>query len=758
MIEKIIGIKNVGRFSSYACAGRIKYGKLTVIFGENGTGKSTLSAILRSFSTGIPRHIDERKRLGSDEAPEVTLLTGTGRATFTNGTWNTNSADLEIYDGTFVEENVFIGGEVRPDQRSNLYEFVVGADGVLAAKNVFKLDNDIKSHGNKLKSKAAQIEGKTGGKLELGGFLSLNQIDDIDTQIQAKEAALNELKKADQILDKSLIEGLDLPTMDVEEATSLLAKDVGHLAEKAAQRVHEHLSKLSGDNGLVWLRQGTVFETDGNCPFCGQTLEANELVAAYGTYFSDAYSNLEEEVLEFVSEFRSLFSKEKLADCHEIIRQNESLSAFWNEHVDAEYPELSSKFIAEKWNAFAEGVVETMMAKQGNPANSFDNDDRYLSGLAAFDELREHVGGYCENVEKANEVIGIKKQEIESADTSAIEQELARLRLTKLRFSADMIRLCDEYREMSEKKRELDAEKQEAKTALQHYHAIFEQYEAATNRYLQKFAAGFKVDKVSSSYKGGTPKFEYALCINEQSYPLVDTKDKGIQCFKNTLSSGDKSTLALAFFLSRLEHDPDVDQKTIVFDDPLSSLDGHRKMRTLQEINRVVERAQQVIVLSHDPLFLSSLWRRAHPDSRQKLRIFRSEDVSDLREWEMEKDLRSKYHRNYFTLLAYLEEGLSGDALPIAQCIRPLLEGNLRFRFPNDFKERTMFGQMIREIKDASPDSPLCGLQGQLADLDAVNEYSSQFHHDDATAGAVGAIPEPELRAYVEQAFKLVHS
>lgn len=49
MINKILFIKNVGRFVDYACHGDVEFQKLTLIFGENGRGKTMLSAILRSL-------------------------------------------------------------------------------------------------------------------------------------------------------------------------------------------------------------------------------------------------------------------------------------------------------------------------------------------------------------------------------------------------------------------------------------------------------------------------------------------------------------------------------------------------------------------------------------------------------------------------------------------------------------------------------------------------------------------------------------
>ena len=54
-------------------------------------------------------------------------------------------------------------------------------------------------------------------------------------------------------------------------------------------------------------------------------------------------------------------------------------------------------------------------------------------------------------------------------------------------------------------------------------------------------------------------------------------------------------TLALAFFLAQLEHDPDREGKIVVFDDPFNSQDGFRKDCTIQKIKRCGAACTQVI-------------------------------------------------------------------------------------------------------------------------------------------------------------------
>jgi len=114
-IKKIVSLKNVGRFKSLAAKGDVQFKRLTLIYGSNGHGKTTLAGVLRSLATGDRAYIDERATLGVAEPPEAEILLDAGLARFSNGAWTTTATDLEIFDSTFVGDNVFTGEHVGPD-------------------------------------------------------------------------------------------------------------------------------------------------------------------------------------------------------------------------------------------------------------------------------------------------------------------------------------------------------------------------------------------------------------------------------------------------------------------------------------------------------------------------------------------------------------------------------------------------------------------------------------------------------------------
>ena len=117
LIHKIVKVENVGRFVKLAAAGDVTFRKLTLLYGENGHGKTTVAGLLRSLTTGDSAYLAERATLGAAGAQAVEVLLDRGVvARFSAGKWNQTVAGIEIFDGTFVRENVYAGDSVDPEQ------------------------------------------------------------------------------------------------------------------------------------------------------------------------------------------------------------------------------------------------------------------------------------------------------------------------------------------------------------------------------------------------------------------------------------------------------------------------------------------------------------------------------------------------------------------------------------------------------------------------------------------------------------------
>src|SRR5439155_10492330 len=99
---------------------------------ENGRGKTTLAATLRSLATGDPIPIAERRRLASTHPPYVVLecTGGPPPAIFENNAWNRTLRSVVVFDDVFIDQNVHSGLEVGVQHRQNLHELILGAQAI----------------------------------------------------------------------------------------------------------------------------------------------------------------------------------------------------------------------------------------------------------------------------------------------------------------------------------------------------------------------------------------------------------------------------------------------------------------------------------------------------------------------------------------------------------------------------------------------------------------------------------------------------
>ena len=142
-----------------------------------------------------------------------------------------------------------------------------------------------------------------------------------------------------------------------------------------------------------------------------------------------------------------------------------------------------------------------------------------------------------------------------------------------------------------------------------HTRRVVQPYENRINYFLDLFNADFKIARTGHGYPGGIATSSYRLVINATHVDLGSPNTAvNSPSFKNTLSSGDRGTLALAFFLAELEREADLANRIVVFDGPFSSQDAFRRRQTIYEIMRTANNCNQVIVLSHDAQFLQQLW------------------------------------------------------------------------------------------------------------------------------------------------------
>ena len=185
------------------------------------------------------------------------------------------------------------------------------------------------------------------------------------------------------------------------------------------------------------------------------------------------------------------------------------------------------------------------------------------------------------------------------------------------------MRLCQRVADLKTEKKAFEDEKKAVRKSLEeHTDSVISPYEERINFFLKRFQAGFSISKTDHSYTGGVATSSYQLKINDVEIGVGDAKTPVTEpSFKNTLSGGDKSTLALAFFLAHLEKQDRLDERILVFDDPFNSQDAFRRNQTIVQIMQAAKNCGQLIVLSHDINFVEDIWAKFPAGERTAAQI-----------------------------------------------------------------------------------------------------------------------------------------
>ncbi len=762
MIEKFISIKNIGRFRDCSPKGDVTFRKLTLLFAENGRGKTTLCAILRSLETGQHEFISERKTLGATDAASVQMRLGGNTLNFSSNAWSGTHSGIAIFDSVFIHDNVYAGDYVDHDHKKNLYRVIVGAQGVQLAKQIDDLDTQIREANTDIRTKKDAASTALPSGVAIDAYLAWQPVTDVEAKIQQKSAELanrqRALEKATEIQSKGLLAKVQLPELPTDFLT-ILAKQLTDISADAETRVRQQIADHQMQHrGETWLSQGLEYVVNELCPFCGQGITANDLIAAYRSHFNTAYKELKEEVFELGQRVTGAIGDASLATVQQTLSSNLTLIEFWKQFAGIALPDISFDGVQTKYAALRDTALRLAGEKEQKPTETVVPGDDYHTAIDAAKALLEDIAAYNSAVDANNTTItGIKETSQGDRSVVVLKKELSDLEAKKKRFEPEIVEACKLYEAAVQAKAQLDTQKQNAKDRLdQHCERILQTYEQSINDFLDQFNTGFRIANTRHQYTGGTASTQFQIVINDTSVDLGGANTSaGTPCFKTTLSSGDRSALALAFFLAALKQDPQISDKIVVLDDPFTSLDRFRRTCTQQLIRKVAADARQVIVLSHDPHFLKLIWD-AYPAAEVKvIQLCRTGNNTMIGEWDIEAETQSTYVKNYSTLLTFYRER-TGTPVEVARAIRPFLEGMLRSHFPGHFLPTEWLGQFLEKIRNTGPTDGLQHAQTDLSELDAINEYSRKYHHDQNPNADSEPISSDELHGFVKRTLRLV--
>ncbi len=761
MIEKFVKIEGIGKFNNFNAKGNIAFKKVTIIYGENGIGKTTLASILKSLKTNDS--LIQQKSFGFAQNQSVKILNNGNTITYSEtGKWTNNVSDIEIFDIHFINENIFTGAKIDNEHQKNVFNFVIGNEGVELNEEIENIKSEISGKNKEISDLEKIILSHFKNK-PVDEIKNISNEENVDEKINSLKEKIEKYKDFQKIKNTEPlkeIKKLEFGNIQFENTKSFLQETINSISQEYLKEVENHKAKLGlKENPEHWLKNGyeSNLYSQNVCPFCLREIDSTQkIIIAYNQYFNKEYLKMQGEASELIEKINSLSLEKKILEIEKSISLNSGNVNFWETYIKTqklEYLDFSRDFLIELEKEFRK-IVEN---KKNNLLQSVDIEK--VSGLEQnINIANEKISNYNLQVKSFNEKISLLKREI--LDVANLNQELNRLETVKKRYSNEISELCNNHNNLKNELKSLETQKDEKVDKLKKdTETFFETYTKKINEYLNYFASYIKIKKESIGYigKSKTASFKYSLFVSDNEISRNENSDK--PSFKNCLSEGDKSALALSFFFAKLELSEKLAQSIIVFDDPISSFDMSRKTKTISKLINFSENVKQIIILSHNFNFVRELYEGVNNKNIEyKILKLNFKNSTQIVELNVDSEFKSQYFKNIDKLEDFLRNGASDDdeKRNIATLIRPTLEEYFRFRFYKYFKNKEWLGDFLEKIRSSNAGGPLYSLKSDEELLNNINDFSKPYHHSNPNFNNE-PINGQELKDFVKDTLDLVN-
>lgn len=756
MLLKINHIKNVGRFYEVAPKGTAESSctleRFNLIYADNGTGKTTLSAIVKSLAFNEPERILSRKTIAGTGPCEVSLQVDDKQCNFLNDVWKKSpDSRFAIFDEEFIERNIFATNSIGTDHKRQLFNYVVlGEENVEKARELQALvdtkipdaTRDITALEYQLKTASGVADIKT---LLDTKELSAEDFEKLKSEVSTKDT---QIRNSERIKTHNTLEKLS-PVAWPDYASTLAQglDDIGNIdAYKAHIQTHQK-----------WVKHGLdIQKDDENCPYCFQDTKGNEAIQAYKQFFSAQCQELMGKANGLAAEVSSNLSHDKALLTEKTISGNNESCTFWqamDNTIPATVPFVEN-YVA-RIKEYREALARLIDSKQKNILQPVQMTEADEAAMKIAEELTVAITTYNTAVDAANVKINAIKAQHLNLDT--VKQEHARnaaaLKCQQTAFHNDTTKQAlERYRTLIKEKQALTERLTALRTEITAASVkLLENYQTSINNLLKSFGVEYRISKVER--KADTARKETLVFDIELKGTSFDPNGSREMPYSlaNTLSSGDKSTLAFALFLAKLQH-TDLSNTILVFDDPISSLDFFRKQQTSKQIAAISSKAKQTIVLTHSMEF-AKLFGHV-PVKSKYFKLFKADSMAGvvLTPYDKLSDMCvSKHNDEHEALQTYLTAPASVKRLDVMKSIRSYVETKLCTYMPElSILNPPNLGSFIKYMKQKQMDA------AYITDLEIINDsIVMENHGGNATADDHSNLTDDELRNLCKLALEL---
>lgn len=736
----------------------------TLIFGENGRGKSTLASLLRSSTGQEGADINARRTLGNSIAQTASIdihsAAGVETLNLAENSWSNLWTDLIVFDAEFVSRNVYAGHGVSPDQRAGLLSFAVGEAAVQTKKDLEILTTQANAAAATCRAVELALN-QARGPFTLKQYRALPASPSLQPKIDDLRLRSAQAKNLATVKGTPGAQLIPMPKLDIDALFAILRKTVTDVSEAAALRVKAHIASHGSAAFEGWLAAGLGYVIDADCPFCGNANGDGPLLAAYHSYFNDEYHALKEKTSALPTNVEKRLGEQIATIVQSNIQKAQAQLSYWRSVLSLPTTDFDESKFNSLLGELRELLVALAYSKSESPLNPIGSQTEIEQARQIWQQLSEQLSAFNDSLSHCNQLIDSHKQSLETVKQELIELEIKKLEIQRDRHTDNAIRQLAEYDAADQARNALTKQKEAARTKLnEQMEAIFVTYGENINKLLQDFGAQIEIRSLKPAFRGqgAIGRTEYELLVRGNPVSLNSTEGAH---FGNTLSEGDKRALAYAFFLAKVITTPNLSVKTVLIDDPVCSLDWNRRTATIRSLQRLARECRQLIVLAHDAFFVRALGEGLSklPETKNKVSYIKvaatAGNASELVPLDIEDECKGRHRRNIDILSRYLANPATISAQLASRTIRPVLEGYIRNRFPLSPPNGNMLGSIINFIQKADQSSPYFALKPLVSEFNDINDYTIQFMHEDGEQE--WPLVETELRAYCQRVLALLN-
>jgi wobble nucleotide-excising tRNase len=608
MITRFTHIKGVGKYINCNIGGK-QFEKNTIIFGQNTGGKTTLTDILWSYKTGDSSFIESRKSFGFYANQSVEFFNEKNiMSKFPSQEWSKGYDNIEIFDSQFINENIFEGTEIKFGQQQKLHSIIIGNEGKKIASEINKNQTDVTIVTDLKRDRTKEFKRAFENKIEFENFVKLPKFTNPTELINEIKETITVSKNQQKIkgLFDSTVKLLD--NIINQQTKIVLSKSIQTNAETVTKHILENWK--NPNHSKDFLNTGLLLTKEENkkCVFCGQDLNQNavNLLSEYSKLFSEGYEKFQTEIVTTVSKFERF-------NALQVIEEFKEKFDLLNINIELD------KINYQEINQIKQTSYKEFLKKK--------DDLSYIIDFTSYDEMINIYSEILTQINSLTEKYIFKND----ANIESLEKKIFEIETSQTRHNSQWSEFIKEGVEI-----ELSQEKSKVKRELlrkklnEYSDKLYNTHFNTINNILSELGADFKIcDPAPLKNLTGQNERVFTLEFFKLHKINIGETTNNKPRFKTTLSESDKRMLAFAFFYSLLLHDPEIENKIVVFDDPFSSFDTNRRIKTVQllanpylitsEGERIEKSFEQLIILTHESEFYK--WIFKHLDNPKSLKI-----------------------------------------------------------------------------------------------------------------------------------------